>query len=321
MASTSWISLQWGRTFSSAESEWVCSFDFPRRLGFNGAALFQVRKVHRGIFCGCESRTALQWGRTFSSAESRSVARRSARVGVASMGPHFFKCGKEKPNIDRDTPDKELQWGRTFSSAESHRRVERDGNTFICFNGAALFQVRKAESRLAAPTRLAGLQWGRTFSSAESLRILVDDVFGSQASMGPHFFKCGKASCADRLTHSEPSFNGAALFQVRKAALLRGDWWHSEKLQWGRTFSSAESKTAAITMKDMDLLQWGRTFSSAESREARRHLPGVSSASMGPHFFKCGKLSFGTATQSKERCASMGPHFFKCGKAERKHCS
>ena len=38
-----------------------------------------------------------------------------------------------------------------------------------------------------------------------------------------------------------------------------------------------------------------------------------SKASMGPHFFKCGKIAFAVYL-GIELFASMGPHFFKCGK-------
>ena len=81
------------------------------------------------------------------------------------------------------------------------------------FNGAALFQVRKVFADL----------------------YLRNGKFS--ASMGPHFFKCGKLCEEWRLDSPRSRFNGAALFQVRKAPLKPLHW-----LQWGRTFSSAESK-------------------------------------------------------------------------------
>ena len=61
--------LQWGRTFSSAESGQLHQVDSVLNGGFNGAALFQVRKVQYPIEIS-EFVEALQWGRTFSSAES-----------------------------------------------------------------------------------------------------------------------------------------------------------------------------------------------------------------------------------------------------------
>ena len=59
--------------------------------------------------------------------------------------------------------------------------------------------------------------------------------------MGPHFFKCGK--------------------------------------------KAKEGKATQFA----DALQWGRTFSSAESAERMTSKKGAERASMGPHFFKCGK--------------------------------
>ncbi len=61
-------------------------------LGFNGAALFQVRK-YRYASRISSWENPLQWGRTFSSAEVDQL-----------------QCGL--------TPFVRLQWGRTFSSAE-----------------------------------------------------------------------------------------------------------------------------------------------------------------------------------------------------------
>ena len=62
------------------------------------------------------------------------------------------------------------------------------------------------------------LQWGRTLSSAER---------GASALMNVKFIR---------------SFNGAALFQVRKVNIYAQYLRNLRRLQWGRTLSSAESK-------------------------------------------------------------------------------
>ena len=59
-----------------------------------------------------------------------------------------------------------LQWGRTFSSAD---------NAILCI-------VNISENKL---------QWGRTFSSADKQAIEDAMKQAEEASMGPHFFKCG----------------------------------------------------------------------------------------------------------------------------------
>ena len=134
--------LQWGRTFSSAESR--KRFRERRRSisCFNGAALFQVRKAKR-LSASLITTRRLQWGRTFSSAES-------------------------KPTAIRLDESAELQWGRTFSSAESFSRS-------YCPRGMVRLQwgrtFSSAESREVVEEMMrvkAVLQWGRTFSSAES---------------------------------------------------------------------------------------------------------------------------------------------------------
>ena len=111
-------------------------------LCFNGAALFQVRKLAPPAESPTQ-RAELQWGRTLSSAEVRGYIHHndlpaecfngaalfqvrkspnrqtaSQRSSGASMGPHSFKCGSE----DFEGKIRELLKG---------------------FNGAALFQVRK----------------------------------------------------------------------------------------------------------------------------------------------------------------------------------
>ena len=134
-----------------------------------------------------------------------------------------------------------------------------------------------------------------------------------RASMGPHFFKCGKADDLYRASHRFCGFNGAALFQVRKEGIRWRAPRDDFRLQWGRTFSSAESATEVITIQCGIELQWGRTFSSAESFYQSGLRLSASGASMGPHFFKCGKGNIRVFEKRPKR-ASMGPHFFKCGK-------
>ena len=111
--------------------------------------------------------------------------------------------------------------------------------------------------------------------------------------MGPHSFKCGKARPTSANRRAVSYFNGAALFQVRKALCFSPHLKHEMvKLQWGRTLSSAERTGFAPAAKIMwknfngaalfqvrkapstvktatliDELQWGRTLSSAESEQ------------------------------------------------------
>ena len=63
------------------------------------------------------------------------------------------------------------------------------------------------------------LQWGRTLSSAESRNVRASKEWIHSASMGPHSFKCGKDHRLHLFNTVEYRFNGAALFQVRKAVV------------------------------------------------------------------------------------------------------
>ena len=84
--------------------------------------------------------------------------------------------------------------------------------------------------------------------------------------MGPHFFKCGKIRRLLYQGQAKEGFNGAALFQVRKvhcwvsllAKILSG-------FNGAALFQVRKGANIADFRLILPLLQWGRTFSSAES--------------------------------------------------------
>ena len=135
--------------------------------GFNGAALFQVRKdsPDRAIFKGFFE---LQWGRTLSSAERNSAPGLPEPNSRASMGPHSFKCGKPEWRTSRDKGRSRFNGAALFQVRKEFVRSFKGDSGVRCFNGAALFQVRKVDIMSVMNTRL------------------------NAASMGPHSFKCGK---------------------------------------------------------------------------------------------------------------------------------
>ena len=233
---------------------------------FNGAALFQVRKA------GVKSA-------------------KCSRITDSSMGPHFFKCGKNAKE-----------------TASRHRAA--------VFNGAALFQVRKAWTawrfrmdftsssmgphffkcgkRKSKPLCSLGLLVFNGAALFQVRKAQIHDILGveSFSSMGPHFFKCGK---------KPPPILSACMHAC---------------LQWGRTFSSAERGDDAAWDLIQDALQWGRTFSSAERN------PPVFLVSEAPLMVFNGAALFQVRKEKERRnsgrwtySSSMGPHFFKCGKA------
>ena len=168
--------LQWGRTFSSAERMALQFLWLAGSACFNGAALFQVRKGD-GIVVTKED------------------------YFKASMGPHFFKCGK------------------TAISSELW-------TSWPSFNGAALFQVRKVNYESSTLGKSAPASMGPHFFKCGKSPISPSPAFNGVASMGPHFFKCGKRG-------------RKALWQTA-----------NHQLQWGRTFSSAESGLRACRGND-----------------------------------------------------------------------
>ena len=131
--------------------------------------------------------------------------------------------------------------------------------------GPHFFKCGKKHAGLTARLNLPQLQWGRTFSSAEKQTTQSQSMPHVHASMGPHFFKCGKLNSLVDHLYDSPASMGPHFFKCGKI-------------------------TAHTTpMQSMKKLQWGRTFSSAENPLTPPNKTSTCRASMGPHFFKCGK--------------------------------
>ena len=167
----------------------------------------------------CWQFSKLQWGRTFSSAERTCQKAAVPARHAASMGPHFFKCGKLYPISSGSQVFFCFNGAALFQVRKDKLKVQpcdklevasMGPHFFKCgklvitqprrwressFNGAALFQVRKGSMEAGICEGGGRLQWGRTFSSAESQHLGL--LYRSRAS----------------------SFNGAALFQVRKVVV------------------------------------------------------------------------------------------------------
>ena len=111
-----------------------------QRSGFNGAAVFRLRKVPWGEYHG-GALVRLQWGRSLSTAERKPAApffdpqggfngaavfrlRKALEDSVvrcderASMGPQSFDCGKDSMPFPSRANTVSLQWGRSLSTAE-----------------------------------------------------------------------------------------------------------------------------------------------------------------------------------------------------------
>ena len=278
--------LQWGRTLSSAEVFPSQSVPLPSSC-FNGAALFQVRKFPPNA-ANFPAINLLQWGRTLSSAEVQAAVGGCRRLSPASMGPHSFKCG---------------------SSAVLF--LSRNG--VHASMGPHSFKCGSPQAVQSSAFRKQSLQWGRTLSSAEvgppccvfdqgcvasmgphsfkcgSLTIFIAECVQLNASMGPHSFKCGSQSMSRHFASLLQSFNGAALFQVRKCGARRtrrkcrlyaSMGPHSfkcgsfilEQQNWAifpcfngaALFQVRKSGRSCFSSQENFGLQWGRTLSSAE---------------------------------------------------------
>ena len=82
--------------------------------------------------------------------------------------------------------------------------------------------------------------------------------------MGPHSFKCGSGklavggACVNKLQWGR-TLSSAEVRVIHRS--MDGSWG---TLQWGRTLSSAEVSVAIVLSERNRALQWGRTLSSAE---------------------------------------------------------
>ena len=171
---------------------------------------------------------------------------------------------------------------------------------------------------------MQSLQWGRTLSSAESEPAEIHSSSKSPASMGPHSFKCGKACRLPIIQAASNCFNGAALFQVRKAgytlppnALKKIASMGPHSFKCGKPFllgflfimQTCFNGAALFQVRKENrmliLCQLGLSFNGAALFQVRKaacssiHWRSLVGASMGPHSFKCGKQRFGSSEERR----------------------
>src|SRR5579883_2084943 len=136
-----WFFLQWGRRFSTAETNLLQGL-----VQLRGAPSMGPPFLNGGNLLSCELLDALellQWGRRFSTAETAMI-------------------------LSAPPSSRSLQWGRRFSTAETPWDCRQIRGHRITFNGAAVSQRRKQEGQQATAARIDILQWGRRFSTAET---------------------------------------------------------------------------------------------------------------------------------------------------------
>ena len=179
------------------------------------------------------------------------------------------------------------------------------------FNGAADVHRRRVTLAPADRDKLLGLQWGRRRSSAESAvpahwARVGGDRFNGAADVHRRRGRSSRIGASFR-----PGFNGAAdVHRRREWTWLYPPHKGSDRLQWGRRRSSAESSGKFTRRRFTHTpLQWGRRRSSAE--RGRRGLGGGQGqrASMGPPTFIGGESTRQGRTTPRLR-ASMGPPTF-----------
>ena len=182
--------------------------------GFNGAAVFQPRKCPDKISFFQVAMTIASMGpRSFNRGNPRPLrpSDRSA-VGVASMGPRSFNRG------NGDAPSRLCRRRASMGPRSFNRgngRPRRPCNRRLSFNGAAVFQPRKSRHGELPGVSLQ-LQWGRGLSTAE-IGSSATAMRRRRASMGPRSFNRGNRIAEPARRPMQTGFNGAAVFQPRKS--------------------------------------------------------------------------------------------------------
>ena len=208
-----WL-LQWGRRLSTTETgRWrevlrqiarasmgpssfndgnfsTCSFFRCKLSGFNGAVVFQRRKLP-DVDKVLKDETPLQWGRRLSTTETPETADITPPSSSASMGPSSFNDGNRKCEI--------------YEAFASGR-----------FNGAVVFQRRKPVTYIGENHAPATLQWGRRLSTTETKHGRLLPCIPDAASMGPSSFNDGNYGAVGPSRRCDRRFNGAVVFQRRK---------------------------------------------------------------------------------------------------------
>src|SRR5665213_2051143 len=164
-----------------------------------------------------------------------------------------------------------------------------DGAPIVARNFSLIFLRGRVMRSYGLGLRVtATLQWGRTSMSAEGARVGHAGSRRRRASMGPHFYECGREYRQRRRLPDAGASMGPHFYECGRrlvtfqSSLVR-------KLQWGRTCMSAEGTKAIPMTTRIYLLQWGRTCMSAEGQSPDSPVMSTRCASMGPHLYECGR--------------------------------
>ena len=144
---------------------------------------------------------------------------------------------------------------------------------------------------------------GPHFFKCGKCRVHQSAKSSQSASMGPHFFKCGKLEPPRLRGRKNLCFNGAALFQVRKSLNQCFDCSHNRKASMGPHFFKCgklghESNHCGQRRR----LQWGRTFSSAENTRDRMNTTSNTPRFNGAALFQVRKIPAARIRKYGMRC-------------------
>ena len=182
------LTLQWGRTLSSAEVRKGSTLLRTEDHASMGPHSFKCGSTNQKL-TDQKTDCASMGPHSFKCGSKVSLSHRHLSIS-ASMGPHSFKCGSSERRPGVDSRFTCFNGAALFQVRKLPLYFHNSEKNWG-FNGAALFQVRKSGISLAGIFMKAGFNGAALFQVRKYLRRNKSATIIGLASMGPHSFKCG----------------------------------------------------------------------------------------------------------------------------------
>ena len=189
------------------------------------------------------------------------------------MGPRSFNRGRGLVANSGGADSGWLQWGLGLSTEEGRMDDVAPNGRSVGFNGASVFQPRKAlqMGTIRLIPQIASMG-PRSFNRGRQSTFPAT-CLASAASMGPRSFNRGRRFPHSPSARPETRFNGASVFQPRKAPAPAPSPAPSKQGFNGASVFQPRKVDTLITRKTHnERLQWGLGLS---TEEGQNHVPAV----------------------------------------------
>ena len=231
----------------------------------------------------------LQWGLGLSTEEGRAKPSPLKTGHPASMGPRSFNRGRRGPDALCGVSHGASMGPRSFNRGRTSGGADWNGQTLASM-GPRSFNRGRPDTAQRHPSPATPLQWGLGLSTEEGPSNAHLPAFSAHASMGPRSFNRGRATQCVGLGVRMDGFNGASVFQPRKALQMGTIRLIPQIASMGpRSFNRGRQSTFPATCL-------------------------ASAASMGPRSFNRGRRFDNFTASFSFEGASMGPRSFNRGR-------